>query len=77
LFVIPLGKQRVNIMKAKEEIRFNVRASKKQKNELRRIANATGIPQSVIIREAIEEKIANINGLLAQGEKIFLGVVSR
>lgn len=61
----------------KDEYRINIRATKKDKNELRKVAKVTGIPQSVIVREAIAEKIADLMARAERGEKFEVGVVAR
>lgn len=60
-----------------DEFRFNVRATEQQKQELKKVADITGIPQSIIIREAVAEKVADINERLQNGEKVAVGVVSK
>lgn len=59
------------------EFRISVRSTEKEKKELKRVAKVTGIPQSTIIRDAIAEKIAELNQRVKNGEKFGVGVVSR
>ncbi len=61
----------------KTDLRINVRATKQEKSELKKLAQSTGIPQSTIVREALKDKIAELTQRIANGEKVSLGVVSR
>ncbi len=64
-------------MNNKPEIRINIRATQKEKTELKKLALSTGIPQAVIVREALKDKIAELTTRIQNGEKVSLGVVSR
>lgn len=63
--------------KGKDEYRFSVRATEKEKSGLKKVASVVGIPQSIIIREAIAEKIADLTARVERGEEIKLGVVTK
>jgi predicted DNA-binding protein len=63
-------------MKATEkEYRFNIRTTEKEKKRLNQFAKKIGVSQSDIIREAIADKIADLDAKIQSGQTVSLGLV--
>jgi predicted DNA-binding protein len=79
---LPTGYQNVILLQQwdnigknmKDEYRINIRSNPTEKAQLKKVATKIGVPQSVIIRDAITEKIAELTARIERGEKITVGL---
>jgi predicted DNA-binding protein len=64
-------------MKRETKKLANFYADKQMLTNLKNLSEKIGIPQSVIMREAVTEKIAELTARVRRGESVSLGVVTR